>query len=88
MCYKGEIGNFSYEKQKDGTFLYKAKENTISSKKVNRKAQYKEKPQYKALEQIEQQSVIRFQDNLKSTVKNVVQLLNTIQNERIQTSRK
>jgi len=88
MCDKGEIGNFSYEKQKDGTFLYKAKENTLSSKKVIKKAQYKEKPQYKALEQIENKSIARFQNDLKTTVKNVVQLLNTISNERIQTSRK
>ena len=80
MCYNGEIGNHTFEKQEDGTFLYKAKENTTPIKKIV-KAQYKEKPQYPLIEQTEQKAVDRFQQTLKTTVKQVVQFLNDIPNE-------
>lgn len=78
MCYKGEICGFDYEKQEDGTFLYKAKESSVSSSKKIIKPQYKEKPQYKLIEQYEQKAVERYQDDIKTTVKQVVQFLNTI----------
>lgn len=73
MCYKGYIGNFSYEKQKDGTFLYKAKEG-VEQKKIT-DAKYQEKPQYPLIEQYENKAVERFQVDLKNTVTQVVQFL-------------
>ncbi len=80
MC-KGEICGFDYEKQESGTFLYKAKESSLSSSKKIVKAQYKERPQYALIEQYENESVKRFQSDLKTTVKQVVQLLKDISNE-------
>lgn len=80
MCYTGQIGSFDYERQEDGTFLYKAKENAAPVKKIIN-AQYKERPQYPLIEQYENESVKRFQNNLKTTVKQVVQLLKHIENE-------
>lgn len=78
MCYKGEIGQFDYEKQPDGTFLYKAKENAVISKSKTAKPQYKERPQYPVIEQYEQKAVERYQEDIKTTVKQVIQFLNTI----------
>lgn len=79
MSYKGDIGNFDYEKQEDGTFLYKAKENSIplTSKKTE-KPQYKERPQFPVIEEYEQASVKRFQQDLANTVKEIVNFLKNI----------
>lgn len=73
MSYKGDIGNFSYEKQKDGTFLYKAKEGVQQRKIEN--AQYKEKPQFPLIIEYENKAVERFQVDLKNTVTQIVQFL-------------
>lgn len=78
MSYKGEIGQFDYEKQPDGTFLYKAKENAVISKPKTAKPQYKERPQYPVIEQYEQKAVERYQEDIKTTAKQVIQFLNTI----------
>ena len=78
MCYKGEIGQFDYEKQPDGTFLYKAKENAVISKSKTAKPQYKERPQYPVIEQYEQKAVERYQVDLSNTVKEIVQFLKNI----------
>jgi len=51
MCEEINIGNFTATKQKDGTFLYKAKEIEPLRKKV--KAQYKDPVQYPVIEDIE-----------------------------------
>lgn len=80
MCDKGQIGQFDYEKQENGTFLYKSKENATPVKKTIN-AQYKERSQYPLIEQYEQKAVQRFQQDLKTTVKQVVQFLKDIPNE-------
>lgn len=81
MCYKGEILNFEYERQEDGTFLYKAKESSISSKSKKGKAQYKEKPEYPLLEQIEQKSIERYQQDLKDLAKQIVVFIKPLNND-------
>lgn len=79
MCYKGEICGFDYEKRKDGTFLYKAKENSLSSsQKKIAKPQYKEKPEYPVIEQYEQKAVERYQQDLANTAKQIVNLIKDI----------
>jgi hypothetical protein len=81
MRYTTEIGNFIAEKQENGTFLYKAKQQSVSSSKKIDKPKYKERPQYPLIEQYELKAVERFQQDIKNTVKQVVQLLITISNE-------
>ena len=79
MCYKGEICGFDYEKQKDGTFLYKAKENSLSSsQKKIAKPQYKEKPEYPVIEQYEQKAIERYRIDLSNVAKEIVQFLKNI----------
>lgn len=48
-----EIGDFSVEKQKDGTFLYKSKE-LIQPIKAIVKPSYKDKPQFPLIYEIEE----------------------------------
>lgn len=75
MCYKGEICGHTFEKQEDGTFLYKAKENPVSLRKKPTKPQYKEKPEYPVVGELEQQAVKRYQEDLVNTAKQIVSFL-------------
>lgn len=79
MSNQGEIQNFDYERQDNGTFLYKAKDN-ISKRKVV-KSQYQEKPQYPLIQQYENEAVKRFQQDIKNTVVQVVQFLKQTNHE-------
>lgn len=81
MCYTGEIGNHTFEKQEDGTFLYKAKEGPSLVKKSISKPQYKEKPQYPLIEQIEHKAVERYQQDLKDLVKQIVVFIKPLNND-------
>lgn len=74
MKQEGEICNYVYEKQEDGTFLYKAKQDFFFLKK-KKKQQYKEKPQYRLIEVYEEESRSRFQQNTKSLVLEVIEIL-------------
>lgn len=65
MCEQVEIGSFLSEKQKDGTFIYKSKSLESPKKKV--KSQYKDKPQFPVVEQIEQ----KFKDRGKEMIFNI-----------------
>jgi hypothetical protein len=78
MGYDIEIGNFLAEKQQNGTFLYKAKEDIVSSTSKVSNPQYKERPQYPLIEQYESKATERFQQDLKTTVIEVVEFLNQI----------
>lgn len=75
MCYKGEICGHTFERQDDGTFLYKAKESQPLTKSNVKKAQYKERPQYPLIEQYEKKALQRYQNDLKSLAINIVELL-------------
>lgn len=75
MYYKGDIGNFDYEKQEDGTFLYKAKENPVSLRKKPTKPQYKEKPEFPVVGELEQVAVKRYYQDLANTAKQIVSFL-------------
>ena len=75
MNQTGEIGNFVYEKQKDGTFLYKSKEVSVDLKSKKTKKKYKEKPQYKLIEVYENKAKKRFENNIKNLVIEVINIL-------------
>lgn len=77
MRQEGEICDHFYEKQKDGTFIYKAKQDNVSLQKIKIKSkqQYKEKPQYKLIEIYEEESRSKFQQNIKSLVFEVIEIL-------------
>ena len=49
MCQEGKIGNFNYEQQKDGTFLYKSSNPSSPIPTIK----LKDKPQYKVIDQME-----------------------------------
>ena len=65
-----EVGNFIATQNEKGVWLYKAKEFHVPVKKV--KAQYKEKPQYKLIEHYENVAKLRFKEELRTTVKEIV----------------
>lgn len=65
MCEQVEIGGFLAKKQEDGTFIYKSKSFEIPKKKV--KSQYKDKPQFPVVEQVEQ----KFKDRGKEMIFNI-----------------
>lgn len=75
MCQVGEICGHTYERQEDGTFLYKAKEELVSLRSKKKKSQYKEKPQYKLIEVYEKKAIERYQKDLIATVKEIVESL-------------
>lgn len=49
MCQTGEIGDFNYEQQKNGTFLYKAKDSSLLVPVVKKK----DKAQFKVIDTME-----------------------------------
>lgn len=75
MCQTGTICGHDYEKQSDGTFLYKAQETSVSSSKIT-KPQYKELPQYPLIPIYEQKAAQHYQQNIKTLVIDIVKFLN------------
>ena len=69
------IGDFLYEKQSDGTFIYKAIQNELKSQKKHQKSQYKEKPQYQLIEQYEKAAVDNYKTQLVDLTKQVTDFL-------------
>jgi len=57
----------------NGTFLYKAKEQPTFSQQV--KPIFKEKPQYKLIEQYESVAKERYKEELYNTVKDIVRFI-------------
>lgn len=64
--------------QKDGTFLYKAKEGFSISKKQVSKPQYKEKPQYPLIEKIEVEAKQNYNNILKETSIEIVKFIKNL----------
>lgn len=75
MCQTGNICGFDYEKQSDGTFLYKAQETSVSSSKII-KPQYKEVPQYPLIPIYEQKAVQRYQKDVQQLTIDIIKFLN------------
>lgn len=69
------LDQFDIEKQKDGTFLYKAKEGFTASAAKITKAQYKERPQYPLIEKIEVESKEKYNSILKETTIEIVKFI-------------
>lgn len=66
--------------QKDGAFLYKAKEGfSVSKQKTVKKPQYKERPQYPLIEKIEVEAKQNFNEILKQTSIEIVKFIKNIQ---------
>ena len=76
MSDKIDIGNFTAIKKADGTFEYTPKDRVLQKKKI--KVQYKEKPQYKLIEHYENVAKLRFKEELRTTVKEIVTFIKNI----------
>lgn len=66
-----KIGNFTYNKDDQGNWVYKADKITPFKKNGNLKAQYKDLPRFKAIVQYENQEVKDFQNSLEQSIKDV-----------------
>lgn len=70
------VGNWTAEPQKGGGFLYKAKEQPTFSQQV--KPVFKERPQYKLIEDYESVAKNRYKVDLHNTVIDIAQFLKTL----------
>lgn len=71
---KNKIGNFTYEKREDGSFLYKADENLILEK-----TKLKDKPQYPLLENIQESMNRSGKIMIQSNITQINNFLNKLQ---------
>lgn len=74
MCQNINIGNFQYSQDDKGNWIYKA----IDVKKVNKKASYKDVPQYKAIQTFEDQYKNEYKLILDQAIKEINQYLNDL----------
>lgn len=76
MCQEIEIGNSLAVRQKDGTFLYKSKDVVLKQPKV--KSSYRDKPQFKVIEDIEGSIKKNLKTMVTSVGIDVIKFLKTI----------
>lgn len=75
MCQVGQIQGFDFERQKNGTFLYKAQENLLSLKS---KPVYRDKPQYSILEEVESRFKLQGKQMIESIGIDIIKYLNSL----------